>query len=190
MAQRGRPKNPNTGIVRNNYPEVRQKRTTYERSDGTVYQTKQRAEMQEMQLKLMSYAPPHSFLYTITYNKTRASRYQYCDVFVINNGRLFKITKIVAYILGFRIYKPRKTVFWGKDCMVVRTFREYKVFTKYEMIDIEYDFIRILSKKLFGIEDAYNHQSLLLMESQFDKKLEEVEPQRKKSFIVKSGENF
>jgi virulence-associated protein VapD len=176
--------------VNHNYPDIRQRRTTFKRSDGTVYQTKKREAMMEMQMKLMEYAPPHSAIYTITYNTSKATRYQFTDFFCINNHRLFKLTKIVAYILGYKLYKPRSKKFWGKDCMMVRTFREYQTMDKVEMVKIEIDLVKILSQKMFGNEDAYHHESLVMMQSQYDEPMEEIKKLTKKSYIVKSDEIF
>lgn len=176
--------------VSHSYPTNRVQRITVERKDGSKYNAKHRNEMQEMKMKLMGYAPPHSAIYTITYNKTRASRYQYTDVFCINNNRLFKITKIVAYILGFKMHKPDKTdrspILWSEDCMRVRTHREYAVLSKRDMVVIEFEMIKILSTKIFGVDNSYHHESILTMASEFERKLEEVPNHTKKSYIAKS----
>jgi hypothetical protein len=165
-------------------------RITGERKDGSKYNAKSRREMQDMQIKLMGYAPAHSAIYTITYNKTRASRYQYTDVFCINNNRLFKITKIVAYILGFKMHKPdttdRPAILWSVDCMRVRTFREYAVLSKKDMVTIEIELVKMLSTKMFGVDDSYHHESVLLMSSEFERKIEEIPNHTKKSYIAKS----
>jgi hypothetical protein len=191
MASRGRPRKVRTDKgVNHNYPDIRKRRTTYEKEDGTVYQTKKRTSMQEMQMKLMEYAPPHTAIYTITYNKSKATRYQYTDFFCISNHRLFKLTKIVAYILGYRLYKPQGKNFWGKDCMMVRTFREYQTTDKLDMVKIEIDLVKILSKKMFNDENAYHHESLVMMQSQYDEPIEKVKELTKKSYIVKRDEIF
>lgn len=169
--------------VHHNYPDTRQARTLVPNAKGEYNSSPKRTRMQNMQLKLAGYAPPHSYIYTITYNKTRAKRYQYTDVFCINNNRLFKITKIVAYILGFNLYKT-KTVFWGKDAMQVRTFREHETYSKQDMVDVETAFIKILAKKMYNDEDSYIHQSIVMMESEYKHKVEEVVTHTKKSYIV------
>lgn len=166
-----------------NYPDTRVLRVLEPNARGEIMSSPKRTRMQNMQLKLAGYAPPHSYIYTITYNKTRAKRYQYTDVFCINNNRLFKITKIVAYILGFKLYKS-KTVFWGTDAMVVRTFREYQTYSKQDMVDIETAFIKILAKKMYNDENAYVHEAIVMMQSEYKHKVEEVVAHTKKSYIV------
>ena len=176
--------------VKHNYPTNRVQRVTVEKKDGSKYNAKSRREMQDMQIKLMGYAPAHSAIYTITYNKTRASRYQYTDVFCINNNRLFKITKIVAYILGFKMHKPdttdRPAILWSEDCMRVRTHREYATLSKRDMVAIEVEMIKILSAKMFGVDNSYHHESILLMFSEFERKVEEIPNHTKKTYIATS----
>lgn len=146
--------------------------------------------MQDMQMKLMGYAPPHSAIYTITYNKTRASRYQYTDVFCINNNRLFKISKIVAYILDYKMHKPdttgRPAVLHGTDCMRIRTFRENTAMTRKDMITNEVDMIKVLSTRMFGVDNSYHHESVLMMSSEFERKIDEMPNHTRKSYIATS----
>lgn len=176
--------------TKHDYPDNRVQRVTLEKKDGSKYNAKYRNKMQDMQIKLMGYAPAHSAIYTITYNKTRASRYQYTDVFCINNNRLFKITKIVAYILGFKMHKPdttgRPAILHSMDCMRIRTFRENAVLSKKDMVTIEIDMIKILSTKMFGVDDSYHHESILLMSSEFERKVEEIPNHTRKSYIATS----
>ena len=172
------------------YPATRAKRIHPERKHGGRYFSLSRRRMQEMQMKLMGYAPPHSAIYTITYNKTRASRYQYTDVFCINNNRLFKISKIVAYILGYKMhhhqYSGRPSVLHGKDCMRIRTFREHEAVNRKEMITNEVDMIKILSTKMFGVDNSYHHESILIMSSEFERTIEQIPNHTKKSYIATS----
>lgn len=168
------------------YPTTRVQRVLPLNPDGTKMKSPKRIRMQEMQLKLMGYAPPHTALYTITYNKTRSSRYQYIDVFCINNNRLFKITKIVAFILGFRMFKS-KVACYGIDSMCVRTYREYTAFSRKDITDIEVNFIKMLAKKMYNDENAYYHESVVMMTSEYEKDAEQIENHTpRKSYIATS----
>lgn len=172
-----------------NYPLQRKERECIVKTDGSRYIGIKKRKMQDMIIKLMGYAPAHCFIYTMTYNKTQASRYQYTDVFCVNNGRLFKITKIVAYIMGYKMHvmegKYARPIFWSEDCMRLRTYKENQVLKKKDMVENEINLVKSLSMKLFNNEDGYNHESLLTMNSQFSKPIEEIN-HPKKSYIVRS----
>lgn len=172
-----------------NYPKTRTQRITPEKKDGSRYNSRSRKKMAEMQMKLIGYAPAHSAIYTHTYNKSRCARYQYMDVFCINNSRLFKITKIVAYIMEFEIPKTKKTdksyVTYGVDCMRVRTYKENDDHSREEMIKIETNMIKNLSRKIFGVDNSYFHESISVMTSEFSRTIDKVENHVKKSYIVK-----
>lgn len=174
---------------KHNYPLTRTQRITATKKDGSKYNSKHRTKMAEMQMKLMGYAPAHSAIYTHTYNKSRCARYQYVDVFCINNNRLFKITKIVAYIMGFEIPKNNKTdksyVPYGVDCMRVRTYKENDSHTREEIVEIEANMIKDLSIKIFGVDNSYFHESISVMTSEFKRTVDKVENHVKKSYIVK-----
>ena len=72
------------------------------------------------------------------------------------------------------------------EMMGIETGNIFNMSSRHELVKVEYDFIRRLSKKMFDDEDAYNHESLLSMESHFEKSIEKIENQTKKSYIVRS----
>jgi hypothetical protein len=75
--------------------------------------------------------------------------------------------------------------FYSEDAMVIRTHREHETYEKKDMVEVESIVIKHLAKKMFNDEDAYKHESLVMMTSQYEKTVEKVENHTKKSFIVR-----
>ena len=54
-----------------------------------------------------------------------------------------------------------------------------------EMIKIETNMIKNLSRKIFGVDNSYFHESISVMTSEFSRTIDKVENHVKKSYIVK-----
>lgn len=150
------------------------------------YTTRLRRKMTDAMVRLIGYCPQHSFIYTITYMTSDKSRYQYVDVFCINNNQIFKISKLVAYIMKTRIVKNNRKILNALDVMVMRTHQENIRLTSAQIVTNETEFIKLLSKKLFNHENGFNHQPMILMKSVFDKKVDSIPEAIKKSYIAKT----
>jgi hypothetical protein len=173
------------------YPQNRKRPIKHRkaRPTGLVYNnSKTKVTMRESMAKLLGYANPYATLYTISYGKSEVNRYQYMDIFVINNGNLFKISRLVAGILRFRIQKSHFR-FVAKDVLAVRTGRENMIDTNVDTINLEIAVVKKLAKKMFNNENGYNHVPMLLMQEYTAKPIEQLEAHNKKSYIVRRPTN-
>jgi hypothetical protein len=173
--------------AKHNYPQNRKRPVTHRkaRPSGLTYKnSKARVTMRDNQAKLLGYANPYATLYTMSYGKSESNRYQYMDIFVVNNGSLFKISRLVASVLRIKIQKSHFR-FVSKDVMRVRTGRENMIDTNEDTINLEISIIKKLAKKMFNNENGYNHVPMLLMQEFTAKPIEQIETHNKKSYIVR-----
>lgn len=166
------------------YPKNRKSRVWYPNPLRGKVSAPKRLKLQEMQLKLAGYCPPFSAIYTISYFMTRCRKHQYTDVYCINNNKLFKITRIVAHVLGYRISRS-KSLYAGMGAMLVKTIiNDNTENYKNIMIENEIRVIKDLAKKMYNNSDAYQVQSMMEMNSEYTLSIEEIPNHTKKSYIV------
>lgn len=145
---------------KNIYPRQRKSRT------GIKYASKKKLEKQKIikdaQEKVLTFAPRYSNIYTQSYWNSEGQRYLYMDVFSIVDGRFYKITKMVARVLGYRIIEKHR-FFSHKTVMAVRNWNLEEIRNPEVHLRMEKEIVEALSKSLFGVTDGYFHESIEMM---------------------------
>lgn len=137
-------------------------------------------QRKEAQIKLLSFAPEFTSIYTISYYH-QGSKFIYMDVLALHDNRIYKITKLMCYILDSIFLKSQKgeRSFHKHDLFrVKKTLSPEDRYYRYH-VDLEEQTIKELSMVLFGYEDGYIWHSMHDLYS-FDIKKPEV----KKSYKV------
>lgn len=140
------------------YPKFRKKRDI----DG--YNTEKTLKFsrikKESQIKLLTFAPMYTNIYTLAYGNSDTSRYFYIDVFSVFDGRLYKITKMVAKILGYNII-PSHHRFRTPNVMQVPNYLKEDKVRERVFLDVEHMVVTNLSKAMFNIDNGYFHESIM-----------------------------
>lgn len=163
------------GTVRKKtYPKNRKSRA------GKGYTTKKMKMdlVKNNKIKLLSFAPEFANIYTVSYVPTDRRRYIYMDVFAIVDNRLYKINKLLANVLGYRVSKNLGYMYGIASCLMVPFLVNPENVDK-SFVQIEEKLIKELSSMMFGYADGYFWQSLYKLHA-FD--AEHVAP--KKDFNV------
>ena len=140
------------------YPRFRKKRDI----DG--YNTEKTMKFarikKESQIKLLTFAPMYTNIYTLAYGSSDTSRYFYVDVFSVFDGRLYKITKMVAKILGYNII-PSHHRFRTPNVMQVPNYLKEDKARERGFLEVEHMVVANLSMAMFNIDNGYFHESIM-----------------------------
>lgn len=164
------------------YPKTRKKR------DIVNYSTKKynlNADyIKECQIKLLSFAPLYTQIYTTSYSRNMQSNYVYVDVVAITDNRMYKLSKLVAKIMGYRLVRS-SAKFKMPDVIAVPVENDWRD-TDFEdmrqpLLEIEEKLIKELSTRMFGHDSGYFWNSQLNLYA-----YDVVKPKREKTYKVKT----
>lgn len=145
---------------KNVYPKKRKSRK------GVKYRTNKKVEKQnslkEAQEKLLTFAPRYSNIYTQSYWNSEGQRYLYMDVFTVVDNRFYKITKMVARVLGHRMIEKQR-YFSHKHVMAVRNWNMEEIRQPEVHLRMELEVVEALSKMMFSETNGYFHESIETM---------------------------
>lgn len=117
----------------------------------------------ESQLRLLTFAPMYTNIYTLAYGRSDSSKYFYIDVFAISDNRLYKITKMVAKVMGYNII-PSHHTFRAPNVMQVPNLTKNDLVWKNKgYLTLEEMVVKELSLTMFGIDNGYFHESIMAL---------------------------
>lgn len=157
------------------YPKNRKKRDVIEYK--TPKKIQKRMEAIKHKESLASYAPLYSQIYTQSYSKSEIGHYLYIDFFVVCDGRIYKMTNLIANVMGWKILQSRQDTRAPYLCRVPYLKNPHNRDKMY--VEIEEEAVKQLSLKMFGTPDGYFWQSLLKMYPHDIQR-----PEVKKTYIV------
>jgi hypothetical protein len=175
------------------YPANRKKRTLKRYS--TKKNNRRATYIKDCQIKLMSFAPMYTTIYTMAHGRGDWNKYLYVDVLALHDNRLYKITKLVSAIMDYPLLQS-KTNFRMPDVVRIPYEGTNEDTHEKRYIELEEKLVKDLSTKVFGYDSGYFWQSMHKLyaydvEKESDAKEFRIraskpkEDDNKKSFIVK-----
>jgi hypothetical protein len=151
--------------------------------------------IKDCQIKLMSFAPMYTTIYTMAHGRGDWNKYLYVDVLALHDNRLYKITKLVSAIMDYPLLQS-KSNFRMPDVVRIPYGGTNEDTQEKRYIELEEKLVKDLSMKIFGYDGGYFWQSMHKLyaydvEKQADAKefrirqAKPIENNNEKSFIVK-----
>lgn len=134
------------------YPKTRKKR------EITKYKLKEE-EKKLAQIKLLSYAPEFTNIYTKSHAVSPDRKFLYVDVVAVYDNRLYKITKLISYVMGvpFLVSHAR---FRTPDTVRLDYNKTLDEHHEKPYILLEEKLIKDLSMIMFGYDAGYLWHSM------------------------------
>ena len=142
---------------KNKYPKNRKARV------GIKYNTKDNnidSEIKkESQVKLLTFAPEYTSIYTNSVHRSPENKYIYIDVYAVVDNRLYKLNNLVSRVMGKKLIS-RHCRFVERDVVRTNLLKESDEVDMDTYVYTEMMLIKELSKIMFGYDGGYLWQSM------------------------------